>query len=99
MIRNRATAAALSPLAALLLSACVSQSKYDELQTQAQQLQQQNAQLSSQVAADRTQITRLQGAIKYTVNSDLLFPPGGWEMSAEGKQVIAKLASQLAPTQ
>jgi chemotaxis protein MotB len=29
----------------------------------------------------------------------LLFPPGGWEMSEEGKQVIAKLASQLAPTQ
>jgi chemotaxis protein MotB len=81
------------------LAGCVSQSKYDELQAQAQQLQQQNSQLSAQVAADRAQISRLQGAIKYTVNSDLLFPPGGWQMSDEGKQVIAKLASQLAPTQ
>jgi chemotaxis protein MotB len=99
MIQNRTAGAVLTLLATLLLSACVSQSKYDELQAQAQQLQQQNAQLSSQVAADRVQITRLQGAIKYTVNSDLLFPPGGWEMSEEGKQVIAKLASQLAPTQ
>jgi chemotaxis protein MotB len=45
------------------------------------------------------QISRLQGAIKYTVNSDLLLPPGGWEMSGDGKQVIAKLASHLAPTQ
>ena len=67
----------LAVAAPVLLTGCVSQSKYDELQAQAQLLQQQNSQLSSQVAADRTQITRLQGAIKYTVNSDLLFPPGG----------------------
>lgn len=86
-------------MAPVLLSACVSQSKYDELQAQNQQLQQQNSKLSAQVAADKAQISRLQGAIKYTVNSDLLFPPGGWQMSDEGKQVIAKLASQLAPTQ
>jgi chemotaxis protein MotB len=86
-------------MAPFLLTACVSQSKYDQLQEQAQQLQQQNSSLSAQVTADKAQITRLQGAIKYTVNSDLLFPPGGWQMSAEGKQVIAKLASQLAPTQ
>jgi chemotaxis protein MotB len=41
----------------------------------------------------------LQGAIKYTVNSDQLFAPGSWQMSAQGKQIIAKMASQLAPTQ
>ena len=86
-------------VASVLLSACVSQSSYDALQAQYQQAQQQNAALSAQVAADKAQISRLQGAIKYTVNSDLLFPPGGWQMSGEGKQVIAKLASQLAPTQ
>ena len=37
--------------APVLLSACVSQSKYDELQAQYQQAQQQNAALSNQVAA------------------------------------------------
>ena len=99
MTSNRTAMLAAMPLVALVLSACVSQSKYDDLQAQAQQLQQQNASLSAQVAAERAQITRLQGAIKYTVNSDLLFPPGGWQMGDEGKQVIAKLASQLAPTQ
>ncbi len=92
-------AAPLALLLPVLFSACVSQSKYDELQAQNQQLQQQNSSLSAQVAADKVQISRLLGAIKYTVNSDLLFPPGGWQMSDEGKQVIAKLASQLAPTQ
>jgi chemotaxis protein MotB len=86
-------------MASVLLSACVSQSTYDDLQAQYQQLQQQNSALSTQVAADKAQICRLQGAIKYTVNSDLLFPSGGWQMSDRGKQIIANLAAKLAPTQ
>ena len=90
----------LLPLVApVLFSACVSQSKYDELQAQYHQLQQQNSALSSQVAADKTQICRLQGAIKYTVNSDLLFASGSWEMREQGKQNIANMAAKLAPTQ
>jgi chemotaxis protein MotB len=93
---------ALAPVllaAAALLSACVSQSAYDQLQAQNQQLQQQNSQLTSQVAADKAQICRLQGAIRYTVNSDLLFPSGGYQMSDRGKQIIAGMAAKLAPTQ
>ena len=86
-------------VAAVLLSACVSQSKYDDLQAQYHQLQQQNSALTAQVAADKTQICRLSGAIKYTVNSDLLFSSGGWEMSERGKQIIANMAAKLAPTQ
>jgi chemotaxis protein MotB len=79
-------------MVSVLLSACVSQSKYDQLQAQYQQAQQ-------QIAADKVQICRLQGAIKYTVNSDLLFPSGGWQMSDRGKQIIASFAAKLAPTQ
>jgi chemotaxis protein MotB len=77
----------------------VSQSKYDDLEAQNQQLHQQNAAMSQQIVADKTQIGRLQVAIKYTVNSDLLFPSGGWKISERGKQIIAKLAAKLAPTQ
>jgi chemotaxis protein MotB len=92
--------ALLFPLmASVLLSACVSQSAYDQLQAQNQQLQQQNAALSAQVAADTAQICRLQGAIQYTVNSDLLFPSGGWQMGDRGKPIIASMAAKLAPTQ
>jgi chemotaxis protein MotB len=86
-------------VAPVLLSACVSQRSYDELQAQYQQAQQQNSQLSAQVAADKAQICRLQGAIRYTVNSDLLFPSGGYQMSDRGKQIIAGFAAKLAPTQ
>jgi chemotaxis protein MotB len=70
-----------------------------QLQTQVQQLQTQNQQLQQQVASQTEQITRLQGAIKYTVNSDLLFPSGSWEISQRGQDVMAKIASQLAPFQ
>ena len=86
-------------VASVLLSACVSQSSYDALQAQYQQAQQQNSALSAQVAADKAQICRLQGAIKYTVNSDLLFPSGSWTMSPQGQDIIAKIALKLAPLQ
>jgi chemotaxis protein MotB len=89
----------LSIAALLLLAGCVSQSKYDDVVAQNQQLQQQLASLSAQVNAAQTQVGRLQSAIKYTVDSDLLFPPGKWEMSAPGKDVIGKFTSKLAPTQ
>src|ERR1700739_1716407 len=88
-----------SLLSIIALAGCVSQGKYDELQAQNQQIQQQNASLSQEVAASKAEGSRLQGAIKYTVNSDLLFSPGGWQMRPQGKQIIAKMASQLAPTQ
>ena len=82
-----------SMLSPLILTGCVVwKSDYDALKAQNQQLQQ-------QVAADQAQINRLAGAIKYTVNSDLLFASGGWQMSAQGQSVIGRLASQLAPTQ
>ena len=35
----------------------------------------------------------------YTVNSDLLFRSGSWEMSPQGQEIIAKLAPKLAPYQ
>ena len=100
MIHGLKRGVLLFPLVApVLLAACVSQGKYDELQAQYQQVQQQNSALSSQVAAQKAQLCRLQGAIKYTVNSDLLFPSGGWQMSERGKQIIANMAAKLAPTQ
>jgi flagellar motor protein MotB len=54
---------------------------------------------SRQLAASQQQVSRLQGAIKYTVNSDLLFASGSWQMRPQGQQIIANLAKKLAPTQ
>jgi outer membrane protein OmpA-like peptidoglycan-associated protein len=86
-------------LSATALAGCASQGKYNDLQSQYQTLQKQNQDLTAQVAAQQAQVSRLQGAIKYTVNSDLLFAPGSWKMSAQGQQVIAKMAKNLVPAQ
>jgi len=94
MIKSASTyyRAARVLLPALLFAGCVSQSEYDALQQQNQQLTSQNQQL-------RQQVGRLQGAIEYTVNSDLVFTPGRWEMNQRGQHIIADLAKKLAPTQ
>ena len=86
------------------------QGQYTQLQGQYAQLQQASAAQATKSAADiaglkkeidagQVHISRLQNAIKYTVNSDLLFRSGSWEMSPQGQEVIAKLAPQLAPFQ
>ena len=86
-------------LAPAILAGCVWKSDYDKLQAQNQQLEQQVSGLSAQVSTERAQNARLVGAIRYTVNSDLLFPSGGYQMSPQGQDVIAKFAARLAPTQ
>src|SRR3954471_17903086 len=84
---------AVSLLSTTFLTGCVVwKSDYDKVQGQNQQLQR-------QVAADQQQISRLQGAIKYTVNSDLLFTPGSWQMKPQGQKIITDFATKLAPTQ
>jgi chemotaxis protein MotB len=84
---------ALALLSTTSLTGCVVwQSDYDALQAK-------NTQLEQQIAADQQQIGRLQGAIKYTVNSDLLFAPGSWKMRPQGQDMIASFAKKLAPTQ
>jgi chemotaxis protein MotB len=82
--------------AALLLSGCVSQSKYDALDQEYQQLQQS---MNAEVGSKQMHIERLQNAIKVNVNSELLFPSGGWQMSTQAQQTIAKMAEILAPQQ
>ena len=91
--------AAVLMVAALGLTGCVSKGKYEDLQAQNQQLQQQNSSLTQDLASANAAVARLQGAIKYTVNSDLLFRSGSWEMSPAGEKIIAGFASKLAPTQ
>ena len=86
-------------LAPFLLSACASHSQLDTAMAENQQLRTENQQLQQQVSADQARINRLREAVKYNVNSDLLFPSGGWQISDAGKDVIAKMAKILAPQQ
>jgi chemotaxis protein MotB len=89
MTRRQMTGAAGALLLSGLLAACVTQSAYDQL----------NQQLSGEIAQGQVHVTRLQGAIKVTVNSELLFPSGGWQMPPQAAKTIAEMAPVLAPMQ
>ena len=89
----------LLPLVAPILGGCVWKSDYDALQAQNNQLKQEIASLQAQNAAAAHQVGRLQGAVLYTLEGDLLFPPGGFQVTEAGKQLIGRVASQLAAGQ
>jgi len=88
---------------ALLMAGCVSQQKYEasqqrnaELEAQYEQL---NQTMGSEIAARELHISRMQDAIRVSLNDDLLFPSGGSEMSSDAKASVAKVAAILAPHQ
>lgn len=88
---------------ALLAAGCVSQQKYDESQQKNAELeaqyQQLNASMGSEVQSRDVRISRMQDAIKVSLNDQLLFPSGGWQISEQAKTSIAKVAKILAPHQ
>ena len=84
---NLAATARLAPITALMLGACVSQSNYDALRAQNQQLQAQNQQLQAQVAG-------LQREASFVEAGDLLFPSGSYQLSPGGE---AELRDNIVP--
>ena len=89
-------AATVMSVIAIGLAACVTQQAYNALENDYNQL---NQRLSGEIAQDQVHITRLQGAIKVAVNSDLLFPSGSWPMPPQAAQLISRMAPILAPFQ
>ena len=69
---KRCDRGAAFPLAALLLSACVSQSAYYE---QGEQLKEAQA----QSAAREAEIAKMQSENKWVMAGDMLFPEGGYQ--------------------
>lgn len=89
--------------AALLIAGCVSQKAYDESQQKNAELeaqyQQLNQAMGAEVSSRDMSISRMQNAIKISLNDQLLFPSGGWEISTGARTSIAKIAKILAPYQ
>src|SRR5437588_6924066 len=92
MIINLTTAARIVPLAAMMLGACVSQSAYEK---QGQELQQARAQST----AEQAQIVKMQREQKWVVAGDMLFPEGGYQLSAGGKQALNQYVPKLQALQ
>ena len=87
-----AAAARVVPLTALMLGACVSQSAYEQ---QGQQLQAARA----QAAAEQSQLAKMQQEQKWVVAGDVLFPEGGYQLSANGKQALNQYVPRLQTLQ
>ena len=85
-------AARIVPLTALILGACVSQSAYEK---QGAELQAARA----QAAAEQSQLTKMQQEQKWVVAGDILFPEGGYQLSASGKQALNQYVPQLQSLQ
>jgi chemotaxis protein MotB len=60
------------------------------------QYEQLKTSMSAEISSQQVHIERLQGAIKVVVNSELLFPSGGWQMPPSAAATIAKMAPTLA---
>jgi chemotaxis protein MotB len=82
--------------AALLAAGCVSQKTYDTEVKKADKYAALNATLSSELSSAQAQITQLQNQLKVTLVNELLFPEGGWTLSAKGEATLAKIAPTLA---
>ena len=82
--------------AALLLSGCVSKQKYADQEKHYQELTQA---MSAELGAKDVKISRMQDAIKLSINSELLFPSGEWEVSEKAKSTLTKVVTTLAPYQ
>ena len=83
-----AAAVRIVPLTALMLGACVSQGAYEK---QGQELQA----VRAQAAAEQAQIGKMQQQQKWVVAGDVLFPEGGYQLSANGKQALNQYVPKL----
>ena len=92
MKMNLAAAARIVPLTALMLGACVSQSTYDKQTAELQQAR-------SQAASEQAQIAKMKQGQKWVVAGDVLFPEGGYQLSANGKQALNQYVPKLQSLQ
>jgi chemotaxis protein MotB len=85
---NLTATARIIPLTALMLAACVSQSAYEKQGAELQQAR-------TQAAAEQSQIAKMQQEQKWVVAGDMLFPEGGYQISANGKQALNQYVPKL----
>lgn len=89
-----ATSVAIIALTAPMLGACVWQSTYDAQTAQLQQTQAQLQQAQAQVQQLQSQLAASKAEQNFVEAADLLFPPGGYQLSAAGR---TELATNIVP--
>lgn len=87
---------ALMLCAMLVVSGCVTKNTYDKEAQLAAEYEALNQKLSTELSADQVQIARMQNELKVTMVNEILFPEGGWRLSAKGEQTLTKIAPTLS---
>lgn len=82
--------------AALLAAGCVTKGTYNTEVQKADTYAALNTKLSSELGTDQAQITQLQDQLKVTLVNEILFPEGGYSLSAKGEATLAKIAPTLS---
>jgi chemotaxis protein MotB len=76
----------------VLLTGCVSETKYNDLNAEYQQLQ-------AAFSADQAQIVLLEGELKVTMLDKVLFSEGGFKLNSASKSILSKLIPTLSGLQ
>ena len=76
----------------VLLNGCVTETKYNALEQEYQQLQ-------AALSADQAQIVLLEGKLKVTMVDQVLFSEGGFRLNSQAKAVLSKLVPTLSSLQ
>ena len=76
----------------VFISGCVTETKYNALEQEYQQLQ-------AAMSADQAQIVLLEGKLKVTMVDQVLFPEGGFRLNSQAKAVLGKLVPTLSGLQ
>lgn len=76
----------------VLLYGCVTETKYNALEQEYQQLQ-------AALSADQAQIVLLEGKLKVTMVDQVLFSEGGFRLNSQSKGVLSKLVPTLSGLQ
>ena len=79
-------------VASVLLNGCVTETKYNALEQEYQQLQ-------AALSADQAQIVLLEGKLKVTMVDQVLFSEGGFRLNSQAKAVLGKLVPTLSGLQ
>ena len=76
----------------VFISGCVTETKYNALEQEYQQLQ-------AALNTDQAQIVLLKGKLKVTMVDQVLFPEGGFRLNSQAKAVLGKLVPTLSGLQ
>jgi chemotaxis protein MotB len=110
IFHSKSAILSIALMTATSLGGCVSQSEHDELNAKhaalvaeheqyTQKSEANTAALNQKIASQSEHVSRLQSALHFTLQDDMLFKSGSWTLSKGGEESLAGVAQKLGPDQ